>query len=126
MRGFMVPWLSAAMLCGLLVGGCGEPARVETPITHPANPAAASAPVEPRSNTLQIAPTPSSQTDGGAQSGPPLQPVPHEPAGETPATAGAATTYTCPMHPQIHSKVPGKCPICGMTLVPEKHDGDAK
>ena len=27
-----------------------------------------------------------------------------------------ATIYTCPMHPQIHSDKPGKCPICGMTL----------
>ncbi len=27
-----------------------------------------------------------------------------------------ATTYTCPMHPQIKSDKPGKCPICGMTL----------
>lgn len=25
--------------------------------------------------------------------------------------------YTCPMHHQIHSDKPGKCPICGMTLV---------
>lgn len=25
--------------------------------------------------------------------------------------------YTCSMHPFIHSKVPGKCPQCGMTLV---------
>ena len=28
----------------------------------------------------------------------------------------AATIYTCPMHPQIKSDKPGKCPICGMTL----------
>jgi CopA family copper-resistance protein len=27
------------------------------------------------------------------------------------------TIYTCPMHPQIQSPGPGKCPICGMTLV---------
>jgi RND family efflux transporter MFP subunit len=28
------------------------------------------------------------------------------------------TIYTCPMHPQIRKKKPGKCPICGMNLVP--------
>ncbi|MDA8162147.1 MAG: heavy metal-binding domain-containing protein [Desulfobacteraceae bacterium] len=27
--------------------------------------------------------------------------------------------YTCPMHPQIVSDKPGKCPICGMNLVPK-------
>lgn len=26
--------------------------------------------------------------------------------------------YTCPMHPQIIKDEPGKCPLCGMTLVP--------
>ncbi len=25
--------------------------------------------------------------------------------------------YTCVMHPQIHRDKPGRCPICGMTLV---------
>lgn len=29
-----------------------------------------------------------------------------------------AVKYTCPMHPQIISDRPGKCPICGMDLVP--------
>ena len=28
--------------------------------------------------------------------------------------------YTCTMHPSVRSKVPGKCPICGMDLVPVK------
>ena len=28
------------------------------------------------------------------------------------------TKYTCPMHPQIVQEAPGKCPICGMDLVP--------
>lgn len=26
--------------------------------------------------------------------------------------------YTCPMHPQIVQDAPGKCPLCGMVLVP--------
>jgi CopA family copper-resistance protein len=30
------------------------------------------------------------------------------------------TTYTCPMHPEIHSSKPGNCPKCGMKLIKEK------
>lgn len=30
-----------------------------------------------------------------------------------------AKTYTCPMHPEVTSESPGKCPKCGMTLVPK-------
>ena len=30
------------------------------------------------------------------------------------------TTYTCPMHPEIHATKPGKCPKCGMDLIKEK------
>jgi len=26
-------------------------------------------------------------------------------------------TYTCPMHPEVNTHKPGKCPKCGMTLV---------
>ncbi|MGI8634007.1 MAG: heavy metal-binding domain-containing protein [Segetibacter sp.] len=29
-------------------------------------------------------------------------------------------TYTCIMHPEIHSSKPGNCPKCGMKLVKEK------
>ncbi|MEO5561820.1 MAG: multicopper oxidase domain-containing protein, partial [Chitinophagaceae bacterium] len=32
---------------------------------------------------------------------------------------GTQTSYTCPMHPEIHSPKPGNCPRCGMKLVPE-------
>jgi Cu(I)/Ag(I) efflux system membrane fusion protein len=28
--------------------------------------------------------------------------------------------YTCTMHPSVHQEPPGKCPICGMELVPVK------
>lgn len=30
--------------------------------------------------------------------------------------------YTCPMHPEIKSTTPGKCPKCGMDLVKEKEN----
>ena len=36
-----------------------------------------------------------------------------------------AVEYTCPMHPEIISKVPGTCPICGMDLV-LKEDNNQK
>lgn len=28
------------------------------------------------------------------------------------------TIYTCPMHPEVQEEEPGRCPKCGMTLVP--------
>lgn len=32
------------------------------------------------------------------------------------------TEYTCSMHPQIRQSEPGKCPICGMDLVPLENE----
>ena len=42
-----------------------------------------------------------------------------EPAASTSASTPSAadTTYTCPMHPEVKQKGPGKCPKCGMALV---------
>ncbi len=35
-------------------------------------------------------------------------------------------TYTCPMHPEVRSDKPGKCPKCGMDLVPVEKPPGAK
>ncbi len=32
---------------------------------------------------------------------------------------GAKTVYTCPMHPEVVKDGPGKCPGCGMDLIPK-------
>ena len=39
-----------------------------------------------------------------------------------------STTYACPMHPEVQQNKPGKCPKCGMELVPKgqaEHSGHA-
>ena len=34
--------------------------------------------------------------------------------------AAVKRTYTCPMHPEIRQAGPGRCPLCGMALIPKK------
>jgi len=36
------------------------------------------------------------------------------------------TIWTCSMHPQIQMDKPGKCPICGMDLIPLKESGSSE
>jgi Heavy metal binding domain len=52
----------------------------------------------------------------------------HGQAGSAPAgqptyatdAGSSSAVYTCPMHPEVTSAVPGRCPKCGMNLVPAK------
>jgi FtsP/CotA-like multicopper oxidase with cupredoxin domain len=39
--------------------------------------------------------------------------------GEPEVGAGEALIYTCPMHPEVVSEEPGRCPSCGMKLIAE-------
>ena len=41
----------------------------------------------------------------------------HEHAAHGAHEKASSSTYTCPMHPEIVSDKPGKCPLCGMDLV---------
>ena len=43
-----------------------------------------------------------------------------EPHADAHAEEHADTTYVCPMHPDVTSHAPGKCPKCGMQLVPRR------
>lgn len=46
-------------------------------------------------------------------------------AGSNSASSGAVE-YTCPMHPEVKQDTAGKCPKCGMALVPAKPDSEKK
>jgi membrane fusion protein, copper/silver efflux system len=45
------------------------------------------------------------------------------PQANTTAAAKSVDYWTCTMHPSVHSKTPGKCPICSMDLVPVMKKG---
>ncbi|MBN2525132.1 MAG: efflux RND transporter periplasmic adaptor subunit [Deltaproteobacteria bacterium] len=57
----------------------------------------------------------------GGQSSPPKHSDAHA---HTDGNAKKDTIWTCSMHPQIRQPNPGKCPICGMDLIPLADDGD--
>ena len=42
----------------------------------------------------------------------------HDKKTDVPMPPDGESYYTCPMHPEVRSKVPGKCPGCGMDLIP--------
>ena len=52
-------------------------------------------------------------------------PEPAAPAREAPAEKQQAV-WTCSMHPQIRQPKPGKCPLCGMDLIPLAPSADAE
>jgi len=95
-----LPWL---MLLGL--AGCGSGMPPRSAALDPANANAPESPpfsVSPPAAEPKVAST--SEVDHG-------RPV---------ADAQGPAVYTCPMHPEVTSPQPGKCPKCGMNLVPKK------
>ena len=117
-------WLLLGMT---MAAGCVN-SELEVPANHPGHPQARSGKIQSAtalSSAYALRAVGSEQPDAntpaandehsdhqhGAQ--------PAKPSESAPANAA----YTCPMHPEIVRKEPGKCPICGMKLVPKK---DAK
>jgi cytoskeletal protein RodZ len=45
------------------------------------------------------------------------------PTSTTSAKAAPDVVWTCLMHPEVQLNEPGKCPKCGMTLVPKQRGG---
>jgi hypothetical protein len=112
-----------AMTAALLLQGCA--ARSPLPalsLSHPANPDAAEAPAPACSGTLSAAEPVSIPAQAGlARHG---EMHTEHGSGALPVSwpATQAVAYTCPMHPEIVSDAPGKCPKCGMSLVPKSQE----
>jgi len=114
-----------ALFSGLLLSACGgttPPPRFST--LDPADPKAPESAVEPQSPVLQ---RPSEQATGApaASGSAPMEPDHHmDPSPGEPSPP--ADVYSCRMHPQVKERQPGKCPICGMTLVkqPARQGGE--
>ncbi len=60
--------------------------------------------------------TPTSTSRGAAPA------AEHQHDGRAVVTAGAGRVWTCPMHPEVTSDRPGRCPKCGMPLEPKADD----
>ena len=60
----------------------------------------------------------------GTPAADPVTPAAEPAAAAAPAPAPSeGVTYACPMHPEVTSPSPGKCPKCGMALRPAKSAG---
>lgn len=97
----------ALALAVLLVAGCAA-RQFEVPESHPANPAASEAPLPPESATLKPESVNQPLDDDRA-------PVAGHVHGQQGPPAAVAR-YQCPMHPDVRSDKPGRCPKCGMSL----------
>jgi len=85
--------VAATLLAGLVVGGCEPTGREETARAA-------------ESSDLHA------EHAGHAGTGQPT------PEAITASRESEIAYYTCSMHPSVRAHEPGKCPICGMTLVP--------
>jgi hypothetical protein len=104
----------AALLIGFLLSGCAAttpPPRLSA--VDPADARAPEAQVPPPSALLQL---PAREPTTPSPAPEPMTNE-HHPQAAAADAAPVADVYSCPMHPQVRESKPGKCSICGATLV---------
>jgi hypothetical protein len=101
---------SALVLCACALCACATASGTLRPLgpDHPASIRAREAPVE----------DPAAFLHADARAAPPSAPPAERGAVDEGARPSGA--YVCPMHPQATAEAPGRCPECGMALVPRK------
>ncbi len=97
-----------------LLSACASASGTFLPLgpDHPASPQAAEIPIQDPSAFLRV--------EAGDNSS---APEPTAPSTEEPSAA-SPRAYTCPMHAEVTSDQPGRCPQCGMKLEPREKTGE--
>jgi hypothetical protein len=119
------------LLGALVASGCAGPElKADLPVDHPASSDAPEATMPPPSDTLAVpeqggavgsvevrGPGVAAGTDLSRGEGHSMSGAHHDQT--LPATQPSTTqaAYACPMHSDVTSDTPGKCPKCGMSLV---------
>ena len=91
----------------LLTGCASQTLQLPISTNDPANPNAQESAFSPRPNWLQAEVTVTAEQTVAEPTSPAYPPI-------TPPTI----IYTCPMHPEVVQSILGRCPKCGMRLVP--------
>jgi hypothetical protein len=104
--------LAAALLASAVCGCAPRPFEYSIGAAHPAAPdAPAGAPRSDSSGWI------SGEASGAHQHGAPAE---HYHAGHPISGAPGDAGYACPMHPEVTSNEPGRCPKCNMPLEPRQ------
>ena len=103
-------WRRALFALGLAISLFGCALNTPAPRFAPTSPA------EPGGEAAFAPPRPLLTGEGELAE----RPAGPEAAAPLPAATGEEAVYSCPMHPEVKEKAPGKCRICGMTLVEQE------